>query len=211
MKEVQPAKSYQTLFLKKCTINKLLFFVCLVFFQNSFSSYRFHHYIFPKIIKHEGAVYHDHGWDPGGATKYGITLRTYNSVSKKKITKEQLKNLSEAEAIKFYEENFWYKYNADNIQDDNIALAVILAQINLGPGRPNNLMEKMLNDFCDARIIPDSKLSDEDVLKLNNCKYIWPGYPYMLYYLYKDEIVKSDLWSIIKNGIKRRTMEGVHA
>jgi len=173
------------------------------------ASYRFQHDIFPNILKYEGAAYTDHSWDPGGPTKYGITLRTYNAVTKKNITKEQLKLLTEKEAMQFYEDNFWYKYNADNIANDELATAVVLAQINLGPSRPNMLLEKMLNDFCKTNLVPNGHLSDQEVEKINNCKYLWPGYGYMLFYLYKEKVVKSTLWVKIENGIRNRVMEGV--
>ena len=63
---------------------------------------------FERLIGHEGG-YVDHPADPGGATKYGISKRSYPN--------EDIPNLTLARAKAIYREHFWYPAGCDDVPD----------------------------------------------------------------------------------------------
>lgn len=58
------------------------------------------------VLAHEGG-YVDHPKDPGGATNLGITFKTLQAWRGKKITKQDVKNLSRQEALAIYKAQYW--------------------------------------------------------------------------------------------------------
>ena len=51
-----------------------------------------------KVLKHEGG-YVDHPADKGGATNFGITQKVYEEFVKRKVTKDEIKNMPRGNAI----------------------------------------------------------------------------------------------------------------
>jgi len=163
--------------------------------------------VFPIILKYEGSKYINDSKDPGGPTKYGITLRTAQKNLCK--TKECLKNLPLWKAKNFYRNHFWVRYGSDKILNRNLAVNVLLAQINLGPYRPSRLLQKMTNDFCHSKLVVDGRLGAASVRAINKCPYDWPGFPYILYYFYKDNPKIKPVWKWAHRGLRRRIFHGV--
>lgn len=58
--------------------------------------------IFKIIIQHEGTRFTNDPIDPGGATKYGITLRAWQEFSGKTATAETIEDLTLDQAKSFY-------------------------------------------------------------------------------------------------------------
>lgn len=164
--------------------------------------------VFPILLKYEGIKFINDPKDPGGPTKYGITLKTINMY--KKCTLNCLKNMTFQDASKFYKENFWHQYGADHIKNKNLAINLLLAQVNLGPYRPSMLLQKVTNDFCHSKLEIDGIIGQKSVKAINNCQYDWPGYTYILYYFYKDNPKIRPVWSWARKGLKRRIFHGVH-
>ena len=59
--------------------------------------------------------------DAGGATKSGITLKTYMQ-SHPEATVETIKNLTVKDAEDFYFNEFWLRYGYDRISVDELAI-----------------------------------------------------------------------------------------
>lgn len=84
------------------------------------------------VIAREGG-YVDNGLDPGGATKFGITLRTYSDYLGKDATKDELKMLSLDVARVIYRTRFIEPYGIDKIMDERLSEALFDTVVNMGP------------------------------------------------------------------------------
>jgi len=88
---------------------------------------------FPELLKHEGG-YVDHPSDPGGATKYGITIGTLRDWRATPVTKLDVRNLTKAEAKSIYRARYWDAIDGDKLQPGVDAVAFDIA-VNHGVGR----------------------------------------------------------------------------
>ena len=93
---------------------------------------------FPTLMRWEGgARYTNHPRDPGGPTKYGVTLKALAAYRDEPCTAEDVMNLTEDEAKKIYRKNYWNKTGP--IGGDAIVAgpdAVLFdVCVNSGPGR----------------------------------------------------------------------------
>lgn len=78
---------------------------------------------FQKLLKHEGGFV-DHPDDPGGATNKGITFNTFKEHAfeiRVEPTIENLKSLSDDQAMSIYKTHYWDKINGDNIENQSVA------------------------------------------------------------------------------------------
>lgn len=98
------------------------------------------------IIKSEGG-YVDHPSDRGGATKYGITLATLASWRGKTVTKQDVKNLTEAEAREIYYHRYVVAPKFDQIfkLDAKVGYELIDAGVLSGPAVPSRWLQRALN------------------------------------------------------------------
>lgn len=109
-----------------------------------------------KVFKHavntlldvEGGFV-DHPSDPGGATKYGISLRWYRAAVDAEATAETIKHLSRGTAVTLYHRFFWATPEASVGQSyDNlpapVAVAVFHYAVNSGPKRAHEFLQKAL-------------------------------------------------------------------
>lgn len=87
--------------------------------------------IIKYVLKHEGG-YVDDPRDAGGATKYGITLATLRSWRGKPIAKQDVKDLTEAEATAIYRANYWAPVKGDDLPA-GVDYVVFDAAVNSGP------------------------------------------------------------------------------
>lgn len=173
------------------------------------------------VISVEGSKYTNYSYDPGGPTKYGWTLKSYRLLINKNATKETIKNLSKSDAMHYYYVNFWKFNNDDRINNKKLATTLLLSQINLGATRPNKVIQNMVNEFCPTYAIyknkkiyndlrKDGVLGSSSIYRINHCKYLWPGYPYILYYYYSKSKNISSVWKWAKKGLTRRIFYELH-
>lgn len=78
----------------------------------------------PIIRKWEGG-FANHPSDPGGATMWGITLSTFQSVYGKDKTVNDLKKMTEEQWDYIFKTRFWDKWKADDIEHQSIANLVV--------------------------------------------------------------------------------------
>lgn len=104
-----------------------------------------------EVLKHEGGFV-DHSADPGGATIYGITLRTYQKYKRNPyLTVEDLKNISMDEVYDIYKLGYWDKVKAYELPD-GVDFVVFDMAINAGPGRAAKLLQGVLGVDIDGII-----------------------------------------------------------
>lgn len=107
-----------------------------------------------EVFKHEGG-YVDHPKDPGGATNMGITFAVLKAWRGKEITKQDVKNLTRAEAADIYRKNYWDKVRGDELPA-GLDLAVFDFAVNSGPKRAAEFLQRLLGVTADGIIGPDT-------------------------------------------------------
>ncbi|WP_331373761.1 glycoside hydrolase family 108 protein [Sinorhizobium chiapasense] len=88
----------------------------------------------PITAGHEGG-WSDHKDDPGGKTMYGVTeTRWHEYQDKMKMKRTPVRNITKAQALKFYRSEFWEACGASNLFA-GVDLAVYDASVNSGVSR----------------------------------------------------------------------------
>jgi len=177
--------------------------------KHDVSDLYFDHKVVPIICKYEGTRYTDDPKDPGGPTKFGWTLRSYRNIINSKATISTLKNLTKTKAMSYYKSYFWDRYGASKISNRKLAITLVLSQINLGPYRPSKLLQTMTNRYCHSGIKEDGILGKNSVNAINNCKYVWPGFTYVLYFYYSNNSRIAPVWKWAHRGLIERIFHGV--
>lgn len=106
----------------------------------------------PLILAHEGG-YVDHPKDPGGATNLGITLDTLSAYRGRKVTKDDVKALTVAEAGAIYLKNYWHPIYADQLPAGVDYILFDLA-VNSGVGRARKYLQRAAGVTEDGIIGP---------------------------------------------------------
>lgn len=87
------------------------------------------------IVLAEEGGYVDHAADPGGATKYGITIKTLTAHrAPHPVTKVDVNALTVAEAKAIYRKSYWNAIRGDDLPS-GVDLAVMDYAVNSGPAR----------------------------------------------------------------------------
>lgn len=106
----------------------------------------------PEILRHEGG-WADHPKDPGGATMKGITIGTYAQWKGRKVTKDELRAISDAEVAAIYRRNYWDKVRGDDLPS-GLDLVAFDAAVNSGPSRGAKWVQQGLGVTPDGKIGP---------------------------------------------------------
>lgn len=95
----------------------------------------------------------DHAADPGGATKYGITIATLSRWRGRQVTKQEVRDLTREEAERIYRKWYW-----DEVRGDDLPFGVDLVTydsgVNSGPARGARWTQAALGVAADGRIGP---------------------------------------------------------
>lgn len=106
--------------------------------------------VMPWVFSEEGG-YVDHPKDPGGATNLGITHRTLSAWRGKKVTKQDVKNLTKKEAQEIYRSEYWNPIRGDQLPS-GLDYAVFDYAINSGPARAVKDLQRILGVTQDGII-----------------------------------------------------------
>lgn len=104
------------------------------------------------VLDHEGG-YVDHPADPGGATNRGITIAVLAEYRGKPVTKDDVRNLSEAEACAIYVHRYWMPIRGDDLHPA-IAFATMDAAVNSGVARASRWLQQAVGVAADGAIGP---------------------------------------------------------
>ena len=108
---------------------------------------------FYKAIKHiianEGG-FSDHPADPGGTTKYGISLRFLKSegidINKDySINQKDIQDLTLNDAQRLYQTYFWNPNKYEFIADQGAATKVFDLAVNMGAKNANKILQRAVN------------------------------------------------------------------
>ena len=121
-----------------------------------------------EIIDNEGG-YVDDPTDRGGATKYGITQKTLESYLGKKVTKEDVKNLTKKQAREIYERRYLSTPRIDSLDDLFLRTLVLDMAVNFGPRMGIKILQRAINKTKLHKISVDGVLGPNTRKCSNNC------------------------------------------
>lgn len=106
------------------------------------------------VLKHEG------GWsdlkaDPGGATMKGVTLATFRRYVDPKATKDDLRNITQAQITDIYRRHYWNAVKADDLPD-GVDYATFDEAVNSGPSRAAKHLQAAVGVRQDGKIGPQT-------------------------------------------------------
>lgn len=105
-----------------------------------------------EVLKHEGG-WSDHPADPGGATMKGVTIGTFAQFKGRKVTKAELRAISDADLRAIYRRKYWDVVKGDDLPA-GLDLVAFDAAVNSGPGRGARWLQEALGVTADGRIGP---------------------------------------------------------
>lgn len=140
---------------------------------------RFRHAV-EVVLKHEGDLANDPA-DPGGITRWGISLRSYPHLGE-----EGIRNLTREQAIEIYRQDFWERWGYDRIRDLAVATKVFDMAVNMGPKRAHTLLQQALG-LIGSPVVVDGILGPQtlkatneadpsrllEALRLLSARYYW--------------------------------------
>lgn len=101
------------------------------------------------VLKHEG-IYSDHPDDPGGATKYGISLRYLTQSNQGDfdfdgdIDIEDVKRMSVQDAKKIYRNDWWDKHNYGRVHSQVVATKIFDLAVNMGSKQAHKIVQRAI-------------------------------------------------------------------
>ena len=96
--------------------------------------------------------YVNHPKDPGGPTKYGVTIKTLKAWRKNsKLTNEDVKKLTLDEATRIARTEYWNTIRGDDLPS-GLDYAVFDCAYNSGPAQAAKLLQRLLNVSADGII-----------------------------------------------------------
>ena len=104
------------------------------------------------VLQSEGGFVDD-PLDPGGPTKFGITLATLSDARGKPAAKADISDLTRDEASALYRQHYWDKISADALPS-GVDYAVFDAAVNSGPKQAALWLQTLLRVNADGVIGP---------------------------------------------------------
>lgn len=106
------------------------------------------------VLKHEGG-WADHPADPGGATMKGVTIGTFAQYKGRKVTKAELRAISDYDLLAIYRRKYWDKVRGDDLPA-GLDLVAFDAAVNSGPARGARWLQEALGVKADGKIGPET-------------------------------------------------------
>lgn len=100
----------------------------------------------------EGGFVNDK-FDPGGATKFGITIRTLASYRGDDVSVDDVANLTKDEARDIYRSMYWNVMKCEQLPP-GVDLVVFDHGVNAGPGRAAKMLQNIVGTAADGSIGP---------------------------------------------------------
>lgn len=107
------------------------------------------------VLRWEGTDYHDVAGDPGGATKFGISQRSYPNIN--------IKELSPEMAAEIYERDFWL---FQEVNSDEIATFCFDTVVNFGQSFGTKIIQYALRSGG-RKVTVDGVVGPETLAALN--------------------------------------------
>ena len=120
---------------------------------------KFEDYMRVILMQEGGSKFTNDKDDPGGATKYGISLRFLKGTGSDgdidndgDIDIDDIKKLDETKSSKLYKEYFWDKMNLDLIDNELLKLHLFSHGVNAGNSVAVKILQKILGVTVDGKL-----------------------------------------------------------
>ena len=107
-----------------------------------------------EVLKYEGG-WSDHPSDPGGATMKGVTIGTYSQFKGRKVSKDELRQIPDADLQAIYRRNYWDKVRGDDLPA-GLDLVAFDGAVNSGPSKGAKWLQTALGVPVDGAIGPQT-------------------------------------------------------
>jgi lysozyme family protein len=121
---------------------------------------------FQYLLQNEGTRFVDNPNDPGGATKFGITLRILERRLDRVIEKSDVENLTEDVASRIYFDDYWLPLGCDKMTSQEIATCIFDTAVLYGPVPAAQMAQKTANNYG-AQLKIDGVLGPESLAAIN--------------------------------------------
>lgn len=105
-----------------------------------------------ETLRHEGG-WADNPADPGGATMKGVTIGTFAQWKGRKVTKDELRAISDADLRAIYRRNYWDKVRGDDLPF-GLDFVAFDGAVNSGPSRGARWLQHAVGVTPDAKVGP---------------------------------------------------------
>lgn len=105
-------------------------------------------------LGHEGG-WSDHPADPGRATMKGVTIGVFGAFKGRKVSKDELRNISGADLRAIYRRDYWDKVRGDDLPP-GVDMAVFDAAVNSGPAQAARWLQRSVGAAADGKIGPET-------------------------------------------------------
>ena len=137
------------------------------------------------VLDHEGGGrFVDHPSDPGGATRWGISLRYLRTRGAAgdvdgngQVGAEDIRRLTRDQAVAIYREDWWLPGRYAEIQDQLVAEKVFSLAVNMGDVRRRNapnpahtLLQRAVRAASGIRLEVDGRIGDRTLAAVNACQ-----------------------------------------
>lgn len=125
---------------------------------------------FENTLGHEGG-YVDDPDDPGGATKYGVSLRFLRQKNididgDGDIDSDDIIAITPEHAKEIYHDKFWVRYRYEEIYVDDIACKIFDLAVNVGPRAAAKIVQRAVN-VCGGDLAVDGNLGSKSFAAIN--------------------------------------------
>lgn len=110
-----------------------------------------------RLLKHEGG-YTNHPSDPGGPTKYGITIHDYRKYVNKSGTAADVKAMTLEQAMGIYRARYWDSQKCD-LLPSGVDYAIFDYGVNSGIGRSGKVLRRLLGMPDNTHVITNAVVS----------------------------------------------------
>ncbi len=107
-----------------------------------------------ETLSHEGG-WSDNSSDPGGATMKGVTLSAFRAFKGRRVSKAELRGISDADLRAFYRSGYWDKVRGDDLPP-GLDLIAFDAAVNSGPAQGAKWLQRALGVKDDGVIGPET-------------------------------------------------------
>ena len=107
-----------------------------------------------EVLKHEGG-WADHPKDPGGATMKGVTIGTFSGFKGRKVTKAELRAISDDDLKVIYRRKYWDVVRGDDLPA-GLDLVAFDAAVNSGPRRGAQWLQTGVGVTADGKVGPET-------------------------------------------------------
>lgn len=113
------------------------------------------------VLRHEGG-YVDNPADRGGATKFGISQRSYPHLD--------IANLTRDEAVAIYHRDYWTRHRYGELIHVDVAIKTFDLSVNMGPANAHRILQRAVNWATGTGLVVDGIIGSKTIAATNQAE-----------------------------------------